>query len=305
MRAAFQTLWPDARRTTQDRANTAGKLRYPSLFRGHGIRLLSTWRLSLRRLYPRGVSFPPLGPPGGSVPVSGVREDTTTSPSPYPTTYGFVVRLQPRLSHSLGQVRERFLPPGSLRGRSGALGPIHGWEYGDLPGSWDAPSVPLPCSLTPAGPGHPTAPGASVLPPYPIRRRLQQRTISGLYHTALAPAVYASRRISLSALPDSLAVGGEPFPRGSGTLQPAIDSTRWLRAFPAREWNPLGIVKGFRSRCARGLSPFSSLSCRTLGLFRTIRSEFRLQAALRRLGVPARLLQTRKDAGPSRAHYSL
>ena len=31
-----------------------------------------------------------------------------------------------------------------------------GREYRDLTGSWDAPPVPMPCSLTPAGPPHPT-----------------------------------------------------------------------------------------------------------------------------------------------------
>ena len=57
--------------------------------------------------------------------------------------------------------------------------------------------------------------GVSVLPPYPIRRRLPRRTISGLDHTALAPAVYASRQVLRPAMPDSLAAGGEPLPRGS------------------------------------------------------------------------------------------
>jgi len=63
---------------------------------------------------PSGVSFPPLGPPGWGVPSSTVLGDPTTSPYPYPTAYGFVARLQPQPSSSLGQVRGRFLPPGSF-----------------------------------------------------------------------------------------------------------------------------------------------------------------------------------------------
>ena len=123
--------------------------------------------------------------------------------------------------------------------------------------------MPLPCSpLTPAGAGHPTARGASVLPPYPIRRSLQRRTISGLYHTASAPAVYASRRIALPAMPDTLAVGGEPLPRGSGTLWASVKVSAHdglflciplSQAYPVAHWLCLAqlVRSGFPPRPCR------------------------------------------------------
>ena len=194
----------------------AGQRSYPSPFRGHGLRLQSTWRVSFRRLYHLVSPSLPWVLPGGVSQVRRVLLDTTTSPYPYRTTYGFVARLQPQPSSSLGQVRGRCLPPGSL---------VSG------PAPWDrcsrlgirGPHRFLGCPFCAFAllfdPGRTSAPhrlGASVLPPYPIRRRLPRVTISGLHHTALAPAVYASWPASLPGrMQDSLAAGGEPLPRGN------------------------------------------------------------------------------------------
>src|ERR1700677_4477856 len=54
------------------------------------------------------------------------------------------------------------------------------------------PFVPTPCSPTPAGPGAAGQYAASTWPPFTERRRLPQEVISGLNHTALTLAVYAS-----------------------------------------------------------------------------------------------------------------
>ena len=192
-----------------------GQFCYPSLFRGHGIRLLCTWRVSLRRFYHLVSPSLPWVLPGGVSQVHAVLCDTTTSPYPYPTTYGFVARLQPQPSSSLGQVRGRFLPPGSLFPvrRRGTVG--LGWEYGDLTGSWDAPPVPLPCSLTPAGPPHPTVSVLRCCPRTQYDEGSRGLTISGLHHTALAPLSTLHGRTSRRRMQDSLAAGGEPLPRGS------------------------------------------------------------------------------------------
>ena len=91
-----------------------------------------------------------------------------------------------------------------------------GWEYGDLTGSWDAHPVPMPCSLTPAGPLHPTVSVLRCCPRTQYDEGSSGLTISELYHTASAPAVYASWPASLPGrMQDSLAAGGEPLPRGS------------------------------------------------------------------------------------------
>ena len=121
---------------------------------------------------PSGVSFPPLGPPGWSVPSSRVLCDTTTSPYPYPATYGFVARLQPQPSSSLGQVRGRFLPPGSFV--SGPA-PWDRWSRLGIRGPHRFLGCPFGAFALLFDPGRTSAPhrlGASVLPPYPIRRRL-------------------------------------------------------------------------------------------------------------------------------------
>ena len=70
---------------------------------------------------------------------------------------------------------------------------VLGWEYGDLTGSWDAPPVPMPCSLTPVGPRHPTNSVLRCGPRTQYDEGSNGLTISGLHHTASAPAVYASQ----------------------------------------------------------------------------------------------------------------
>jgi hypothetical protein len=92
---------------------------------------------------------------------------------------------------SLGQERERFLPPGSWidgpaprdRRQLGIKGPHR---------FLGCPSCAYALLFDPGRTSTPHQLGVSVLPPYPIRRRLQRGTISGLNHTASAPAVYAS-----------------------------------------------------------------------------------------------------------------
>jgi hypothetical protein len=54
------------------------------------------------------------------------------------------------------------------------------------------PAVPMPCSLTPAGPQPSSLDDGSAWPSHASRRRLPREVISGLNRTALALAVYAS-----------------------------------------------------------------------------------------------------------------
>ena len=129
---------------------------YPSQFRGHGLRLQSTGRVSRRRLYHVVSPSLPWVPLGG---VSQVRRYYKTLRLPR-------TRTQRLMDSSLGSSpspRLRSVRYEDAACRLAPLFPVRrretvvlDWEYGDLTGSWDAPSVPLPCSLTPAGPLHPT-----------------------------------------------------------------------------------------------------------------------------------------------------
>jgi len=121
------------------------------------------------------------------------------------------------------------------------------WERVDLTGSWDAHPVPLPCSATPAGPLRHTCSRRFGAAPAPNTTKAPTiETISGLNHTASAPAVYASRRTSPTAMQDSLAAGGEPLPRGSRTL--------WAS-------------NRFQHKIISYESPFPGFACRSLGSF--------------------------------------
>ena len=139
----------------------------------------------------------------------------------------------------------RLAPGLTVRRRETA---VLGWEYGDLTGSWDAPPVPMPCSLTPVGPRHPTHAVLRCGPRTQYDEGSNGLTISGLDHTASAHAVYASQPHRCRTTQDSLAAGGEPLPRGSRTL--------WAsRKVSAHELSMNVLL--------------SKLSCRTLGSFRT------------------------------------
>jgi hypothetical protein len=63
---------------------------------------------------------------------------------------------------------------------------------GGRPKFLENPVVPMPCSLTPAGPNAPGRYGAPTWPPFTSRRGLPREVISGLHGTASARAVYAS-----------------------------------------------------------------------------------------------------------------
>jgi len=93
-----------------------------------------------------------------------------------------------------------FLPPGSW-----ICGPAP-WDRPELGikgshracpreggGSWDAHPVPMPCSPTPVGPRHPTNAVLRCGPRTQYDEGSNGLTISGLHHTASAPAVYASQ----------------------------------------------------------------------------------------------------------------
>ncbi len=171
----------------------AGQRSYPSPFRGHGLRLQSTWRVSFRRLYHLVSPSLPWVPLGGVSQVHGY----------YATLRLPRTRTQRLMDSPLGSSPSPRLRSVRYEDASCRLAPLFpvrrrgtaglGWEYGDLTGSWDAPSVPLPCSLTPAGPLHPTVSVLRCCPRTQYDEGSRGLTISGLNHTALARAVYASQ----------------------------------------------------------------------------------------------------------------
>jgi hypothetical protein len=226
-----------------------GQFCYPSLFREHGIRLLCPGRVSLRRLYPWVSPSLPWVLPGG---VSQV-------PRYYATLRLPRTRTQRLMDSSLGSSPSPRLRSVRYEDAACRLAPLfpvrrrgtvsRGWEYGDLTGSWDAPSVPLPCSLTPAGPPHPTGLGVSVLPPYPIRRRLPRVNNFG------APSHgFGTRCLRFAA---DIAAG------------PRTTRLRLVVNLYREGLEPSGHHSRFPFMMYSRTSSFPSFSCRTLGLFRT------------------------------------
>jgi hypothetical protein len=145
---------------------------------------------------------------------------------------------------SIRSVRKEshFLPPGS-------------WIYG--PGPWDrlelgikGPHRFLGCPSRAyallSDPGRTAVPhqlGTLVLPPPPIQRRLQRRTISGLNHTASAHAVYASqphrcgpRKTRLRRVVSPYREGVEPSGHHKGFRSRTIHEHPPFQAYPVAHW---------------------------------------------------------------------
>jgi hypothetical protein len=120
--------------------------RYPSSFRGHDLRLQCTERVSLRRFYHDVVSFPPLGPPGGSVPGFDGTMRRSDFPVPLPSDL-WIRRSAPAPVLVLARSGTRTLPAAWLHCfRSGAVRPL--FSAGTT-GTSQVPGMPLLC-LCPA-----------------------------------------------------------------------------------------------------------------------------------------------------------
>jgi hypothetical protein len=148
---------------------------YPLLFREHGIEFRCTRHVSLQR----SMTWHLLPSPGsGWLPFPGFRGTMRRSdalPLLPPHFVSFAWRYHPlRLCSSLSWTRRR---PGAWSFRSGnsAARWSSGVETTGTPRFLGNPNVPMPCSVTPAGPTSPGPCGESAWPPFTARRRLPHR----------------------------------------------------------------------------------------------------------------------------------
>ena len=164
---------------------------------------------------PAGCLLPFPGSSGGECPRFNSTMKRYDFPVPRPDDL-WIRRSAPAPALVFARSGTRALPAAWLLGlRSGAVRPVRSagntGTSQSLPprrrGFLGCPSCAYALLSDPGRTSTPHQLGASVLPPYPIRRRLPRRTISGLDHTASAPAVYASQP---ALLPDHarLACGG-------------------------------------------------------------------------------------------------
>jgi len=123
---------------------------------------------------------------------------------------------------SLGQEGEPLPAAWLLDLRSGALGPTRTGNKGfsqSLPprrrGFLGCPSCAYALLSDPGRTSAPHQRGASVWPPYPIRRRLQRANNLGAPSHGVSTRCLRFAAASLRTTQDSLAAGGESLPRGS------------------------------------------------------------------------------------------
>jgi hypothetical protein len=103
--------------------------------------------------------------------------------------------------------------------RPGYPYPASHWRRQGLPRSWGTPTVPLPCSSTPAGPSASGQYDATARPPLEPRRGLPQGDFRGSI-TRLRHSLSTLRRTDCSATTqDSLPAAGQALPDGLGYPQ--------------------------------------------------------------------------------------
>ena len=139
-----------------------------------------------------------------------------------------------------------------------------GREYRDLTGSWDAPPVPMPCSLTPAGPPHPTNSVFRCCPRSQydegsrdeqfrgsITRR--QHRLSTLHGGHRCPSCQTRLRRVVSLYRE----GVEPSGHQQGFRSRTIHELPPFQAYPVAHWlcfsGPIGTPVLPKSLCAKGL----------------------------------------------------
>jgi len=150
---------------------------------------------SLQRVHHQVLRFPPQGPVGHRSPASTVLPEHSDSLSPVsPRFVSFAWRYHraPIIRVSAARIDASCPSQGSL----GPATPMAAHSV-ETTGPLTFPGDPLvhtPCSQTPAGPNSPGQSRRDGAAPAVSKTKAPTLSISGLYHTASAPAVYASPR---------------------------------------------------------------------------------------------------------------